>query len=54
MQEKSDWMSSPESPKPGLKVALPPGFKGVVACLLRDSPSLAPIEAPQNQGSQIH
>ena len=28
------------------KVALPPGFKGVVACLLRDSPLPAPIEAP--------
>ena len=29
-----------------LKVALPPGFKGVVACLLRDSPLPALVEAP--------
>ena len=28
------------------KVTLPLGFKGVVACLLRDSPSPPPIEAP--------
>ena len=27
------------------KVALPLGFKGVAACLLRDSPSPAPVEA---------
>ena len=27
------------------KVTPPLGFKGVVACLLRESPSLAPIEA---------
>ena len=46
MQEKYDLMSSPESPEPVPKVALPPGFKGVVVCLLRDSPSPAPIEAP--------
>ena len=27
-------------------VATPPAFRGVVAYLLRDSPSLAPVEAP--------
>ena len=53
VQEKSDLTSSPGSPEPGPKVALPPGFKGVVACLLRDSPLLSPIEAPWKQGSQI-
>ena len=46
MQEKYDLTSSPESPEPIPKVALPPGFKEVAACLLGDSPSLAPIEDP--------
>ena len=38
-------MSLPGSPEARLGSALPPGFKGVAACLLRNSPSLAPIEA---------
>ena len=33
------------SPKPRPELAPPPGFKEVAACLMRDSPSPAPIEA---------
>ena len=43
---KSDVTSSPGSPEPVPKVALPQGFKGVAAYLLRDSSSLASIETP--------
>ena len=39
-------MSLLACPMPGPEVAPPPGFKEVVACLIRDSPSLAPAEAP--------
>ena len=46
MQEESDSMSLLGPPEPGPEVAPCPGFKEVVACLMRDSPSLAPIEAP--------
>ena len=46
MEEMSDLTSSWGSPKPRPEVAPPPGFKKVAACLMRDSPSLAPIEAP--------
>ena len=49
MQETSDLTSSPGSPKPRPKITLPPDFKGVVACLLQDSPSLAPIDPPRNK-----
>ena len=52
MQEKSDVMSSPDSPEPRKKVTPPPGFKGVVACLLRDSPFPAPIEAPRTKAAR--
>ena len=54
-QEESNltWLS-PGSPKPRLEIAPPPGFRGVAACLLRDSPSPAPIEVPQKQSSQMH
>ena len=38
------------SPMPDPVVALPPGFREVVACLMRDPPSLASIEAPWRQG----
>ena len=47
MREKLDSTSSPGFLKPMPKVAPPWGFKGVAACLLRDSSSLAPIETPQ-------
>ena len=46
MQEESDSMSLQGSPKPGPEVAPPPGFKEVVACLMRDSPTPAPTKAP--------
>ena len=46
MQEKSDSTLSPGFPEPGPEITPPPGFKGVAACLLRDSPSLVPIEVP--------
>ena len=42
-------MLSPGSPKPGLEITLPLGFKVVSACLLRDSPLLAPIEPPKTR-----
>ena len=43
---ESDSMSLWGSPMANPGVAPPPGFREVVACLLRDSPSLAPVEAP--------
>ena len=46
VQEKSDSESWPVSPEPMPKVAPPMGFKGVVDCLLRESPLLALVEAP--------
>ena len=45
MQEESDLTSLLGSPKPRPEVALPPGFKEVVACLMRDSP-LWPLLSP--------
>ena len=42
---ESGLSSSWESPLPDPGVAPPPGFREVVACLMRDPPSLAPIEA---------
>ena len=39
-------------PKARLEFAPPPGFKGVAACLLRDSPPWAPFEAPRNKAAQ--
>ena len=44
-QERLGSESSPGSPEPMPKVMPPPGFKGVVACLLRESSLLALIEA---------
>ena len=46
MEEESDLMLLQGSPHPKPEVASSPGFKEAVACLMRDSPSLAPIEAP--------
>ena len=45
----SDSMSSQGSSMSDLVVAWPLGFREVVACLMRDSSSLAPIEAPWRQ-----
>ena len=45
IEEESDSMSSWGSPMPGPEVAPPPCFKEVATCLMRDLPSLAPIEA---------
>ena len=39
-------MSLQGSPMANPGVTPPPGFRGVEACLLRDSPSLATMEAP--------
>ena len=46
MQENLDSSSALGSLEPVPKVSLPPGFKGDAACLLRDSPSPAPIDTP--------
>ena len=46
MQEEFDLTSLPGFPKLRPEVAPLPSFKEVVACLMRDLPSLAPIEAP--------
>ena len=45
-QEQLGSESSLGSPELVPKVAPPPGFKGVAACLLRESPLLALVEAP--------
>ena len=45
--QKSNLTSLPGSPKPKPKIVLPLGFTGVSACLMRNLPSSAPIEAPQ-------
>ena len=44
--QKSDLTLLPGSSKPEPKIAPPPGFKGVAACLLRDLPFSTPVEAP--------
>ena len=43
--EEHDSLPSLQYPETIPKVALPPGFKGIAACLLKDSLSPAPIEA---------
>ena len=44
--EESNLTSSWGSPEPRPELAPPPDFKGVVACLMRDSPSPAPMKVP--------
>ena len=46
VEGESDLMSSWGSPMANPGVAPPAGFRGVAACLLSDSPSLAPVESP--------
>ena len=46
MQAELDFMSPPRSPKPVQEVTLPPGFKGVMACLQRDSSCQSPLRHP--------
>ena len=50
--EEDDLSPSLECPEPIPKLALPPGFEGVTACPLKDSPSLAPIEAPRAKAAR--